>query len=312
MTTDEKAYLEAEHRLWEHYDLAPAERRVRLPGAEVRVRVLEFGDADGDAVLFVHGSPTSGATFAPLVAEMTGWRCVVLDRPNSGLSDPRPITSDGAEAYLRSLLPDVLDALGLPAAHVVASSMGSGFAVHAALAAPERIRSTVHVGGPWLAEGGHLPAVDRMLLLPGMTGLISRMRPNRKQQDQAMRNLGHGPSMDDGRIPEAYDAWYDALVQHTDTYRRDLGSLAAFRGFMRYRSDLEYGADEVRDLTTPTAFVWGRSDAYGDEQEARRVAAMFPNATLEVLDGGHLPWLDQPGAVATAITTFLESVTSAA
>ncbi len=48
------------------------------------MRVLEVGE--GVPVLFVHGASSGGSSWAPLVACLSGFRCILLDRPGFGLS----------------------------------------------------------------------------------------------------------------------------------------------------------------------------------------------------------------------------------
>ena len=59
--------------------------------SRMTTRALFAGPEDGIPVLFIHGGPTSGGTWAPLVPRVKGFRCLVLDRPGTGLSDPLPV-----------------------------------------------------------------------------------------------------------------------------------------------------------------------------------------------------------------------------
>jgi hypothetical protein len=79
-------YRRAERAFWETYGLAPTERVVTVGSPPVRLRVQELGS--GEPVLFVNGTGGPGAYFAPLLAELPGLRCLVLDRPGWGLSAP--------------------------------------------------------------------------------------------------------------------------------------------------------------------------------------------------------------------------------
>jgi pimeloyl-ACP methyl ester carboxylesterase len=70
--------------------MRPAERFVELKSPEVRLRVLEVGV--GEPILFVHGGIGPDA-WARLVRELRGFRCLVLDRPGSGLTRRSTIPS---------------------------------------------------------------------------------------------------------------------------------------------------------------------------------------------------------------------------
>jgi hypothetical protein len=75
-------YRRAERAFWDHYGLAPAERFVEVGSPPARLRVQEVGS--GAPVLLVNGTGGPGAYFAPLLRELQGFRCLVLDRPGWG------------------------------------------------------------------------------------------------------------------------------------------------------------------------------------------------------------------------------------
>ena len=96
MGTNETRYRQAEERLWQSFGLRPTEQRVRLARIGVTVRVQEIGQ--GPPILFVHGGSICGTSWAPLVARLSGFRCLLLDRPGCGLSDPLDSKFDDVEA----------------------------------------------------------------------------------------------------------------------------------------------------------------------------------------------------------------------
>ena len=137
---NERRFREAEQRLWESVDIAPTERWLRLVTGNCSVRVQEIGA--GPPVVFVHGASNGGSSWASLVARLEGFRCIMLDRPGCGLSEPLPSRPDGIEnieAYADSLIADLLDGLGLAESHVVATSYGGCFALRGAAPHPGRI-----------------------------------------------------------------------------------------------------------------------------------------------------------------------------
>jgi 2-hydroxy-6-oxonona-2,4-dienedioate hydrolase len=141
---DTAAYREAEARLQAAVGLAPpAEHQVRLDSTGTTVRVQELGE--GDPVLFIHGGPNSGSTWVPLVAHLSGLRCLLVDRPGTGLSAPYPITAANLARIGAAFVADVLDGLGIDRAHVVASSFGGHLALRSAAATPQRFARMVQM-----------------------------------------------------------------------------------------------------------------------------------------------------------------------
>ncbi|MFV0285284.1 MAG: hypothetical protein ACK5IM_02700, partial [Demequina sp.] len=75
---DSGRYVAAERAMWAARGVEGTEHRVPHAGGGA-VRVLEHGA--GRDVVFVHGSPSAGGMFAPLVQQMRGVRALVVDRP---------------------------------------------------------------------------------------------------------------------------------------------------------------------------------------------------------------------------------------
>ena len=57
----------------------------------------------------------------------------------------------------------------------------------------------------------------------------------------------------------------------------------------------------------PTLFVYGTADGIGSVDAWGRFTDQLPNGRLLVIDdGGHLPWLDDPERIGSAIRSFLD------
>ncbi len=104
---NEAAYREAEAELWASCGLHPAEQVIPLPRIGSRVRVQEIGD--GDPVLFIHRGPNAGSTWAPMLPHFPGFRCLLVDRPGTGLSEPLPLGPDTVVELAKRFVGDVLD-----------------------------------------------------------------------------------------------------------------------------------------------------------------------------------------------------------
>ena len=303
---DEAKYREVEGRLWASVGCAPTERFVQLPRIGVKVRVQEVGD--GPPVLFVHGGPNSGSTWAPLVEHVEGFRCLLLDRPGTGLSERVDVERGEFTTFASRLVGDTIEALGIERADVVASSLGGYCALWSASVEPERFGRMVQMACPALLPGQQLPKFMKAIMLPGVRKVIARLPPNKKAGESIMRQIGHGASIDKGILPEAHTDWYEALQRYTDTMRNDFDLIHSIgRKFSENPDDeLVLGADTLAKVTTPTHFIWGLDDTFGGRDVGEWTVEQLPNATIEfVANSGHLPWLDDPRTVAEATTAFL-------
>ncbi len=302
---NETRYREVERRLWASVGSAPTERRLDLDRLGTTVRVQEVGD--GPAVVFVHGGSASGANWAPLIGHLTGLRCVLLDRPGCGLSPPLAVDlSDAARftAVADALVVDVIDALELPTAHVVATSLGGFFATRGAAAHPDRIDRMVEFGYTVGARLTHLPISMRIATLPGLRHAMTRLPPTRGVVRSIMRQLGHRAALKDGRVtPELLD-WFLFLLRDTPTMRndsnlpRDLISTGAVSPYLP--------SELLAEVRCPVRFIWGERDPIGGPDVAREFVAQFPAAELELWpDSGHAPWLDDAELAAARVSDFL-------
>jgi len=304
----ETRFREFERRLWDSVGVAPTERRVHLDSRGIAVRVQEVGE--GPAVLFVHGGSNGGSSWADLIARFDGFRCVMLDRPGCGLSDRierRPRDIEAIEEYADTLIPDVLDALGLAHANVVATSFGGYFALRAAAAHPDRIERIVEFGWTIGAPMAKVPLVMRFTSVPVIGWVMARVPPNERAVRMILRQIGLGEALESGRFTQEEIEWFLALLRDTPTMRNERDAtprvILPIHG-MNERVLLSPSL--LAGISTPTQFIWGTNDPNGGADIARPFVAHLPNAELELIPGaGHAPWIDDPDRSARTTREFL-------
>jgi pimeloyl-ACP methyl ester carboxylesterase len=303
---NEQRYRAVEDKLWTSMDLDPTERHVRLDRLGTTVRVVEFGE--GPAVLFVHGGSSSGANWAPLVARLDGFRCVLLDRPGCGLSAPLDVDLSDLARFSEvagALVPDVLDGLEWPSAHIVATSLGGHYALRSAATHPDRVDRMVEFGYVPGAPLAHLPLSMRMATVPGARRLMTSIPPTRRAVLAILRQLGMGDALNDGRVsPEMVD-WFQALLRDTPSMRNDSN------GPRELLQKAGKGADALpasvlAEVRCPVVFAWGEADPMGGADVARSFVSLLPDAELELwADTGHAPWIEHPTRAAALVSDFL-------
>jgi 2-hydroxy-6-oxonona-2,4-dienedioate hydrolase len=302
---DEARYRQAEQRLWASVGLVPAEHHVRLASTGTLVRVQSVGE--GEPALFIHGGPNSGSTWAPLLEHLQGFRCLLVDRPGTGLSQPYPVTLDNLPGFGATFVGDVLTGMGIDRAHVVASSFGGHLALRSAAAHPERFLRMVQMACPALSPGEQEPPFLRLLKIGLFRKILNVLPPNARANRAIMRQLGHAKSLDNGQILHGFLEWYIELQRHTDTNRNDAAMIGRV---LPERASLTLTRELLASAGVPTMFLWGADDTFGGPDVARHMVSCMPEADLVLIpDAGHLPWLDDPRHVAELTRAFLAGPT---
>jgi pimeloyl-ACP methyl ester carboxylesterase len=295
-------YRRAERALWDHYGMQPAERFVELKSPDVRLRVLEVGV--GEPILFVHGGIGPDA-WAPLVRELRGFRCLVLDRPGSGLSSSLDYSRYPYESVTADVLTGVLDGLGIDRTHVIGNSIGTLWVLRLVLAHPSRVGRIVLMGSGPLLSNTRVPAVLRLLASP--LGALMLRRVNVDVLRSMLRQSGHAASLADGRIPEEFIAWSLAGLPDAMRSERDMlrGGIISWTR-PGWRRGLTFTDAELGAITQPTLYVYGTADGIAPVDFARHVVDLLPRGELHLVEGGgHEPWFEDIDGVGSRVCQFL-------
>ncbi|EXJ76084.1 uncharacterized protein A1O5_00592 [Cladophialophora psammophila CBS 110553] len=101
------------------------------------------GNADGPAILFIHGLGGTTNAFQPLIPELQGYNIVRFDWSGHGRSSTPATTS--IDSYVGDCLA-VMEELKLKKVNVVGHSLGGLIALHLAAEAPDQVKSLVLFG----------------------------------------------------------------------------------------------------------------------------------------------------------------------
>ncbi len=310
MGSNEAKYRDVERRLWVSAGLEPTERRVRLQQLGVTVRVQEVGE--GPAVVLIHGASVAGTSWLNLIQGLDGFRCIMLDRPGCGLSDPLP--GDAGKADLDAvkrvadlLIPDLLDALDVDAAHVLGTSFGGFFALRAAAAAPERVRRVVLYSWSMGVPMDHTPLVMRFAGIPGIGPITARMPVSRPTAKMMLRQVGLKGAIDSGKFNAEMLDWFVALLRYTPTLRNEIRAtpkmITPIKGLNRA---MLFSDKLLAQVTSPVYCFWGEDDPNGGVETAKQFVTLLPHCTLELVpDAGHAPWIDEPERARASTRAFL-------
>jgi pimeloyl-ACP methyl ester carboxylesterase len=140
------------------------------------------------------------------------------------------------------------------------------------------------------------PAIGRRLLAPGRGGAEGAMR--------LLARLGESRAV----VERAGAAFTDLMVasvgvpRWTESWIGLLGNSLTLTGA---NPRWALGEKEVGRIEQPVVVAWGSRDPFGSLAVGRRFVELAGGRLLETEGAGHLPWLDEPAAIAVALDEFI-------
>ncbi len=277
------------------------DRFVEIAGARIRYR----DEGAGPPIVLLHGLGSSIEAWDEAVAALrVRYRVLAFDFPGFGLSDPveTAYTPDGAASFVLA----VMDALEVPRAVLIGSSLGGAIVTLAAGRAPDRCKALVLIGPAGFDIG--LSAALRAATLPvAGEAFVTAIR--------LIPWLGvRGSFADGGRIPPR-------LIEMT---RRSFNKGAAGPSalmVLRANADLRgvrpglvaTVRSAAARIQAPTLVVWGARDRVVPPAQADVVARAIPGARVHLLPGtGHMAFVEDHAAFTSILREFLASADRAA
>ena len=235
------------------------------------------GDESLPTVVFIRGTGADGTRWMPQVrAYESEVRCVIFDGRGVGRSETTPppysVQSMAGDTF------DLMDALGIGAAHLSGSSLGGAIGLRMAADAPERVLS-LQTHSSWLGTHGFsefsLGLLKAHLVNGGVEHYYSATLPMlispgfmSRNFEMLMNILSH---------MKANAASYDGL----------LGQIEA---------NLSYDMrPEVHKVTAPTLVTVGEMDVVLPVQCSEEIHEALPGSDFHIFEGaGHLSGMESP------------------
>jgi pimeloyl-ACP methyl ester carboxylesterase len=298
-TQSKQAFEAAQAAVLDRFGVQAESRYVEVEMLEGHAHVLVTGE--GPPVLMLNGIGTPAAMWAPLMAHIAGRKLHAVDLPAYGLTDPPPGEPPELRAHAVGFVESVLDGLGLERPAFVSNSLGSLWALWLAIDRPRRVGAMAHVGCPALAPGTSAPLPMRMLSTKLLGAALMRLqRPSPRQVEQLSKMVRQYPLLPE--IAEVILAT-ERMPGFERTFRSNLRALLRLRGA---RAQSALTESRLSAVAHPSLLVFADRDPMGSARAGRRMAEALPDAELQIADGGHCPWLDNPERIAGWVNRFLE------
>jgi pimeloyl-ACP methyl ester carboxylesterase len=277
----------------------PAEDGVLTLSGGRRLGYAQYGQPDGEPVLYFHGHPGSRleARFGHEAAMAAGFRVIALDRPGCGLSDFQPgraITDWPADVV------EAADALGIDRFSVAGASGGGPYALACAWRLPSRVvRAAVISGvGPFQVPGNKTgmhwqnrvffplsarwPALARALMRSMRRSVIGR-------PERTIEALARAMSPADAEIVRRPEVRPLLIADITEAFRQ--GADGAAHDMVLLARTWQFSLREIDQ----EVYLWqGEADTLVPPAMGRYQAEQIPRCHATMLPGaGHLLIIDR-------------------
>jgi pimeloyl-ACP methyl ester carboxylesterase len=265
---------------------------ITLPQGTIRYR----DEGGGPPVFFVHGLLVNGRLWEPVVERLAGQlRCIVPDLPLGSHSVPvRPDADLGPHGHAQ-LIADLIAALDLEDVTLVGNDTGGALCQFVAVRHPERVGRLVLTNCD--AFERFPPAAFRSLVIAARTHLLTAaFQPVRLRAVQRLP-LAYGWLSKRPVPDDVLDSWVRPFLGDAGVRRDARRALAAIDPALLLDNALR-----LSRFDRPVLIAWAPEDRFFPVTDARRLAAVFPDArVVEIRDARTFISWDQPDRLAELI-----------
>jgi pimeloyl-ACP methyl ester carboxylesterase len=246
----------------------------------------------GDPLLWITGFGASSAVLEPLADRWSArFQCITYDHPGTGRSSRRacPLTT----AQLAKSAIDVLDELGIDAAHIAGLSLGGAVAQELAIRFPGRVRGLILIS---TSTSGPLSIPPDPRTLLAATRLIWTESVRR-------RNVWLAPAMFADGFAEREAEQARALTQLVLVHPPSAWALAG----QYVAACLHDRALDLHRIRAPTLVLHGADDILVPATNGRKLADGIADAELhEFPRAGHMLLYEHPDATFRVVREWLD------
>ena len=291
-------FIEAQRQMLDRYGVEAESRFFEVSSISGQAHTLISGE--GQAVMMINGIGTPAAMWAPLMAELDGFRLFAVDLPAYGLTDTTEDLADDLRHNAVTFLDEIFEGLELESSLFVANSLGSLWTSWLALDRPKRVTAIVHVGCPATVFDTSAPLPMRLLSAKPLGQLLTRVRPPSESQVEELSKMVNEYPLS-SELADLLLAT-ERLPGFRQTFLSTLNALIRLRG---NQPEMRLSAKQLEQIAQPTLVFWGENDPFGSVKVGERMVNVMPNAELHVVGGGHAPWLKHSKHIAQTANRFL-------
>jgi pimeloyl-ACP methyl ester carboxylesterase len=288
--------------------LPPKGRFVDVPGARLHYREFGESNTDAPAILLIHGlaGQLSHYTYGVAGRLAERHRVVVVDRPGSGHSTRAADTPADLSTQAASLAA-LIRTLGAGKVFVVGHSLGGAIALTLALEHRQLVAALALLA-PLTHMRDDVPPVFKGLTIqsPAMRKLVAWTLavPASIKNSAKTLDVVFGPEP----VPKDFGTKGGGLLS-----LRPSAFLSASADMQALPDRLPQVQARYAELRMPVHVLYGRDDRILDwKANGQALVDKVPGARLELVEGGHMLPITQPGVTADFIEAMIDRVIAGA
>ena len=274
------------------------QKSVRLPQGTIRYR--ERGR--GAPILFVHGVLVNGDLWRDVIPSLAEThRCITPDWPLGSHDVPVERSADLSTPGLAALVADFMTALDLRDVTLIGNDTGGAICQLVVTDHPERVGRLVLTSCDAFDRYPPPPFDVLLKWLPRIPGAVYLTAQGLRFAFMRRQPTGYGLVIR-GELDDELARSFTRPAATSAGVRADIARL--LRGVSNVHTLA--AAERLPTFDRPVLLAWGGDDRLFPLDLAKRLAARFPNARLEVVPNARtfVP-LDEPARLATLILRFL-------
>ena len=264
-----------------------------------KIHYVECGR--GDPLLFIHGSGPGVSGLANfennLSAFSAHFRCIVIDLPGYGKSDP--VEGDPIGASINSIM-SFLDKMDIASTHIIGNSLGGMLGASIAAFNGDKVKSFVSIGGLGMNVFSPFPGEGINLLSAFVED------PSKARIKQWLESMVFNKSMvTDELIDSRFKQAIDPIQLETSKKIYAKSSLEAmaenFRG-----PEASNRIAHLSSIKAPTLLICGRDDRVTPLDQVLLPMRLIPNCETHILPNcGHWAMIEKKEAFESTVLAFL-------
>ena len=266
-------------------------------------RIVGWLSGNGPPLVLLHGGPGLSEYLGGLAVELSP-AFTVFRYQQRGLEPSVTEGDRSVEGHMSDLV-RVLDGLGWSKPWIAGHSWGGHFAMHFAVAHPERTGALVVIDPLGAVGDGGAEVFGENLMRPmseTARARVEELNAREERGEQQPGDLVEGLEL----LWPYYFADPSSAPPMPPMQGDHPGHLETWAS-VKAHFDAKTLEDGLPRLEMPAIFIHGALDPIPAD-EIERSARLVPGADLHLLEGiGHFPWMEQPGSVLQLLRAFAEA-----